>query len=255
LTDFTLVPVAGGDSDSGFGGGYIMSLARTSPVLEPYLWRVEAAGMITFRPQGDELQIPFFDNYLLLDLHHLIPRRLGLELRISHTHEEGLRYFGLGNASHIEPGREPSDPRYQYDRTHPTVAIALSHELGGDWKLQWGGSFTYNSLSVPNAGLLAEDAASPNDDVRKLTQIVPRHGVVTFKYGLAWDTRDDEVQPEHGQYHSLGVDLSPGAPRAVPYEWLRLNAAARWYASLMPERVSLAYRVVADALLGTPPFY
>jgi hypothetical protein len=233
-TDFTLVPVAGGDSDSGFGGGYIMSLARTSPTLDPYLWRVEAAGMITFRPRGEELQIPFFDNYLLLDLHHVIPRRLGVELRISHTHEEGLRYFGLGNASRIEPGLEPSDPRYQYDRTHPTFSIGLSHELGSDWKVEWGGSFTYNSLSIPDTGLLAEDAASPDADVRRLTRIVPHHGVMTFKYGIGWDTRDDEVQPEHG---------------------LRLNAAARWYASLIPDRLSLAYRVVADSLLGTPPFY
>lgn len=232
-----------------------MSLARTSPTLQPYLWRVEAAGMITFRPSGEELQIPFFDNYLLLDLHHLIPRSLGLELRISHTHEEGLRYFGLGNASRIEPGLEPADPRYQYDRTHPTFSVELSHELGADWKLQWGASFTYNSLSIPGSALLAEDAASPDADVRRLTEIVPRHGVMTFNYGIGWDTRDDEVQPEHGQYHSLRIDLSPGAPREVPYEWLRLNAAARWYASLLPDRLSLAYRVVGDSLLGTPPFY
>ncbi len=254
-TDFTLVPVAGGDSDTGFGGGYIMSLARTSPALEPYVWRLEAAGMITFRPSGEQLQIPFFDNYLLLDLHHLIPRRFGLELRISHTSEEGLRYFGLGNDSRIDPGLEPNDPRYQYDRTHPTFAIKLSHELGAEWKLEWGGAFTYNSLSIPADGLLAEDAASPDADVRRLTQIVPQHGVMTFQYGIGWDTRDDEVQPEHGQYHSVRVDFSPGAPREVPYEWLRLNAAARWYASLLPDRLTLAYRLVADSLLGTPPFY
>jgi len=232
-----------------------MSLARTSPTLEPYLWRVEAASMITFRPRGDELENPFFDNYLLLDLHHLIPRRLGLKLRVSHTHEEDLRYFGLGNASSIEPGRDPADPRYKYARTHPTFDVALTYELGGDWKLDWGVAYTYNSLTVPADGRLAEDAASPDADVRELTQIVPQHGVATFSYGIAWDTRDDEVQPEHGQYHSLGLDISPGGPRSVPYEWVRLNATARWYLSLIPERLSLAYRIVADSLLGTPPFY
>jgi outer membrane protein assembly factor BamA len=254
-TDFTLVPVAGGDSDSGFGGGFIMSLARTSPTLEPYLWRVEAASMITFRPRDGELEMPFFDNYVLLDLHHVIPRRLGLKLRLSHTQEKDLRYFGLGNASSIEPGLDPTDPRYRYARTHPTFDVGLSYELGGDWQLAWGVAYTYNSLAIPADGLLAEDSASSDPDVRRLTQIVPKHGVTTFSFGIGWDTRDDEVQPERGQYHTVRLDMSPGGPRSVPYEWLRLDATARWYLSLIPERLSLGYRIVVDSLLGTPPFY
>jgi len=232
-----------------------MSLARTSPTLEPYLWRVEAAGMITFRASDDGVQIPFFDNYVLLDLAHLIPRRLGLKLRLSYTHEEDLRYFGLGNASQIEPGTEPSDPRYRYERTHPTLQADLDYELGNHWKLGWGLEYTHNELSVPSDGRLAEDAASPDPDIRRLTQIIPSHSVATFRYGIGWDTRDDEVDTKSGQNHALRFDFSPGGPEAVPFGWSRVNLTGRWYLQVIPERLTLAYRLVGDSLLGTPPFY
>lgn len=35
-TEFSIVPFVGGSSDTGFGGGYIASLARLRPDREPY---------------------------------------------------------------------------------------------------------------------------------------------------------------------------------------------------------------------------
>ena len=37
--EFTILPVLGGDSDVGFGGGYIASLAKIQPEFKPYLYR------------------------------------------------------------------------------------------------------------------------------------------------------------------------------------------------------------------------
>lgn len=254
-TDLTVVPVAGGDSDTGFGGGFISSMARTVPGIEPYELRVEAAGMITFRAEGDDLQTPFLDAYVLLDTPHLVRGSLGMELRISHTHEGGLEYFGLGNASRIEPGRSPSDPRYEYSRTHPTLDVGFEYGLSGPWELHWGAAVTYNELSVPADGRLAEDAAHADPRVRSSTRVVPTHWVATFRQGVAWDTRDHEVSPQHGQYHTLRVDLSPGGTQSLPYSWMRINAAVRAYLRVIPERLVVAFRFVGDGLLGTPPFY
>jgi Omp85 superfamily domain len=253
--DFTLVPVIGGDSDIGFGGGFITSLARTSPHFEPYIWRIEAAGMITFRSRSGELEVPFFDNYVLVDLPHVLTRQLGLQARVSYTHEEGLQYFGLGNDSQIEPGLAPDSSYYRYDRTHPTIDADLEYQLGRHWELGWGFSYTRNELSVPPVGKLAEDSVSPNPDVRRLTRIEPRHGVATFHYGIGWDTRNNEVQPQRGQLHTLGVDLSPGGTESVPFKWARINLTARWYFRLVPNRWVLVTRLVGDGLIGSPPFY
>lgn len=186
---------------------------------------------------------------------HLIRGSLGFELRVSDTHEDDLEYFGLGNASRVEPGRSSSDERYEYSRTHPTFDVGIEHALGGPWELDWGASATYNEVSVPADGRLAEDASHPDPRVRRLTRIEPTHWVGTFRQGIGWDTRDDEVSPQRDQSHTLRVDVSPGGTDAVPFHWMRINLAARGYIRLMPGRLVAALRLVGDGLLGTPPFY
>src|SRR5688572_4718855 len=60
-TELTIVPLFGADSDRGVGGGYIMSLAGVAPGVEPYLWRLESAGSITFRSEPDGIEVPYLD--------------------------------------------------------------------------------------------------------------------------------------------------------------------------------------------------
>jgi hypothetical protein len=252
-TEFTILPVVGGDSDVGFGGGYILSLARVLPDVEPYWWRAEAAGSITFRVEEGKLNIPYLDNYVLLSFPHVIENRLGIEARISHTHEEFLGYYGLGNASRKDPALPES--YYQYSRTHPTLQVDMTYEPIDYVKLAWGASFTYNELTIPGNTRLAEDLASDDADVRDLLGSSDQHSVVTFSYGVGWDSRDNEVSPTGGQYHTLRFDLSPGATDHVPFDWMRVDLALRTYVTMVPKRLVVAARVVLDSLTGNPPFY
>ncbi|MET0412160.1 MAG: BamA/TamA family outer membrane protein, partial [Polyangiaceae bacterium] len=252
-TEFTVLPVVGGDSDVGFGGGYIMSLARVLPDLEPYWWRAEAAGSITFQLEDGKLNIPYLDNYVLLSFPHVIENRLGIEVRISHTHEEFLGYYGLGNGSRKDP--EQPESYYQYSRTHPTLQVDLTYEPIDYVKLAWGASFTYNELEIPPGTRLAEDLASSDADVRDLLNSSNQHGVATFSYGIGWDNRDNEVSPTGGQYHTLRFDLSPGATQGVPFDWMRVDLAMRTYVTMVPKHLVFAARVVLDSLTGNPPFY
>jgi surface antigen Omp85-like protein len=252
-TEFTILPVVGGDSDIGFGGGYIASLARVVPDLEPYLWRAEAAGSITFRVDDGSLDVPYLDNYLLLSFPHVIVNRLGISLRISHTHEEFLGYYGLGNASKKDPERPES--YYQYSRTHPTVQVDFAYEPIHYVKLMWGASYTYNDLTIPADTRLGEDLASTDPSLQDVLNSSPKHGVATFSYGVGWDSRDNEVSPTAGQLHTLRFDLSPGATDGVPFEWMRVDLGLRAYVTLLPKRLVFGARVVVDALTGNPPFY
>jgi hypothetical protein len=252
-TEFTILPVVGGDSDVGFGGGYIMSLARVLPDLEPYWWRAEAAGSITFRLDDGELNIPYLDNYVLLSFPHVIENRLGIDVRISHTHEEFLGYYGLGNGSRKD--LEQPESYYQYSRTHPTLQVDLTYEPIDYVKLAWGASFTYNELKIPPGTRLAEDLASADASVRDLLNSSNQHGVATFSYGIGWDNRDNEVSPTGGQYHTLRFDLSPGATKGVPFDWMRVDLALRTYVTMVPKHLVFAARVVLDSLTGNPPFY
>lgn len=252
-TEFTVLPVVGGDSDIGFGGGYIMSLARVLPDLEPYWWRAEAAGSITFRVEDGKLNIPYLDNYVLLSFPHVIVNRLGIEVRVSHTHEEFLGYYGLGNASRKDA--EVPETYYQYSRTHPTLQLDLTYEPIDYVKLAWGASFTYNELTIPPGTRLAEDLASEAPELRDVLNASNQHGVATFSYGIGWDDRDNEVSPTGGQYHTLRFDLSPGATDGVPFDWMRVDLALRTYVTMVPKRLVVAARVVMDSLTGNPPFY
>ena len=119
--EFTLVPFAGGDSDVGFGGGFIASWARVSPDYEPYLLRIESATAMTFKRPEDSWRVPYTDAYVLIDAPHLVPNRLRLRFRVSYTREQRLPYSGLGNASTKVP--EAEDEHSRYTRVHPTADL------------------------------------------------------------------------------------------------------------------------------------
>jgi hypothetical protein len=253
-TEFTILPFVGGDTDVGIGGGYIASLARVEPNRAPYLWRVESAGSVTFKPEGDGVGVPYLDNYVLLNLPHVIPNQVGLNVRVSFTHERNITYYGLGNASAAPPEGREEDPYYRYTWTHPKLDVSLEYDLGR-FRLTTGMAYTHNELDIPDDSLIREDSQSPDEDVRRLTAITPEHGVAVFTYGVGWDTRDSEVSPEQGSYHTLRFDIAPGATNGIPYRWMRNNLALRQYVPLMGEQLQLAVRLVVDALVGEPPFY
>jgi outer membrane protein assembly factor BamA len=254
-TEFAALPVVGGDSDVGIGGGVITSLARVRPDLEPYLWRLEVAGTTTVKriTEGD-WDVRYADLHLMLKLPHVIRDRLGLTLRASYTEETELSYYGLGNAADVG-GAGQNASYYAFDWTHPEAEIGSETQLGAGFELTGGTSYAHNQINAPADGKLVQDSQSPDAELRHLTWLVPEHDVVTFSLGLNWDTRDDEVSPERGFFHSLRFDLSPRLGEQVPYDWARANLALRQYVPLWPGRLVAAVRVLADALLGQPPFY
>jgi outer membrane protein assembly factor BamA len=254
--EFTVVPFVGGDSDVGLGGGYIASLARVHPEYEPYLYRVESATTTTFKSGGSSgVQVPYIDSYLLLEMPHVIDDQLRIELRVSYTRESTLKYYGLGNASKIPEQREPSDSFFEHKRIHPTFRMRARYFMTERLLFTWGAAYTQNWLVVPENTLLASDMRAGTDHVRDLLGSDENHGVAEFSYGIGWDTRNDEVSPNRGQYHTARIDFAPGGYDGVPYRWARIDLAARVYATIVPQRVTFALRVLSDLLVGDPPFY
>src|SRR5688572_5824699 len=110
-TELSIVPFVGGSSDTGYGGGYIASLARLRQDRKPYVYRIDTTGSVTFdQSRGGGLHLPYVDVFLRWRFPHVIANRLGVELRASYTRETKLGYFGLGNAAALPPGLERGDP-------------------------------------------------------------------------------------------------------------------------------------------------
>jgi len=256
-SEFSLVPFVGGNSDVGFGGGYIASLARLRQDREPYVFRIDTSGSVTFTEGRDGgLRVPYADVFLRWKFPHLIPNLLGLELRASYTRETNLGYFGLGNASSIPAGLERGDNFFQHSRVHPTLRARFEYHRR-PLVFSWGASYTENWLQVPDGTLLAADLVSRRAYVRELLGSDRPHGTPTFSLGAAWDTRDDEVAPVRGLNISEELDLVPGTLGEAHYRYARWNNAVQVYAPMIARqrRLVFALRVGSDLLFGNAPFY
>lgn len=257
-TEFDIVPIVGGSSDIGIGGGAVGALTRFAPHDDPndkrehqWAWRVEANTFATVRT-SPHLGVPYQDHWMLLTLPRLDNRRLRVTARIAFTAETNVRYFGVGNAAPLPP--DSGSTRLQYSRTHPTLEVNGRVSLTPHLFATVGGSFTLNWLDVPQDGKLALDMREGSPEVKRLLGTVQTSGVALAQESVSWDSRDDEVVPRRGSYHELQVRVSPQIAGALPYSYAEVLAIARKYVSI-GSRVVLAVRALGDALIGDPPFF
>lgn len=252
--EFNVVPIAGGDSDVGLGGGEVADLARLDPRYHPYLWKLTSEAFVTFSLLNGQLISPFQDYSLILTLPELTSsRRLRLEIRPAFTNERTLKFYGIGNATPLPPpGVSIADTEYQ--RLHPTLSVETRYRFYKRFYLLGGTIYTQNWLAVQPTSLLAQAQISPSAEVRDIVGTFGPHGVELLEGEIQYDSRDNETVTRHGQFHSAVIRVSPRVGTALPYGYERLNLTARFYGTPTPG-VTLLFRLVGDTLLGNPPFY
>ncbi len=254
-TSVGAVPIAGGDSDIGFGIGEVSEIAHRVPGYEPYRWRVENTAFITFSRENERIRVPYQDYYVLFTVPDLIPNRLRLEIRPSYTHETTQKYYGLGNASKVGPISDPRDSYYEYGRIHPTMLVRARLRMAPKWFLEAGIAYTHNWIDRKEDTKLTEQMRTGTPEIRSLLGQTKSHGVAFFEYALLHDSRDNETSAHRGQYHQVKLRLSPGGTDWLPYRYGQANATFRFYASPVQRYLTVAIRTVADIQFGNPPFY
>jgi hypothetical protein len=250
--EYALVPLAGGDTDIGFGGGALGSVAALDPQVKPYRWRLEGTVFVTLKSR-DGLSSPYQDGFLLLTINGLLGGRLRLELRPSYTRETNQRYYGLGNAAPAPPEDVPA--RDFFTRRRPTMLARARLQLRGPLYALLGTIVAHNAIAYGPASTLARDLASPDPRVRSLLHVDTRFWLHLLDVGLLLDTRDDEIEPQQGQLHTFKVRVSPWATPQAPFRYLQLNLTARAYHAPWPSRLVLAGRLIADLQVGDVPFF
>ncbi|HVZ74407.1 MAG TPA: BamA/TamA family outer membrane protein [Polyangia bacterium] len=253
--ELNFVPLIGGNSDVGVGGGVLGDWAQLAPGHPAFKWRLELASITTFKPQNGHLIVPYTDNYLELVVPKAGPgQRLRIDARLSYTDERTMKYSGLGNASPPPPeGDEIA--RSEYGRIHPTASLEVRTRVFDSFYVLGGANYTYDALSVGADTILAQDHAMGPPEVRAILGNFDRHGVALLTAEAQIDTRDDEIVTRHGQFHTLRFRASPRVGDALPYGYERLTLTSRIYRTPSDRWLTLAARVVGDALLGDPPFY
>jgi hypothetical protein len=250
-----LVPLVGGDTDIGFGGGFIGHLARPTVGPTSFRWKLEGAMLAFFKiSEGPELEAPFQDAYMMFIRNGLLDGLLRLEFRAAFTRETNLRYYGLGNASVDPPGSDQPE-RDLFTRTHPAARIRGRIKLDGPMHVVLGTMYIQNWVKFGPESQLLIDATQGSERQRDLLQVDRKHGLHLLEGGLVIDTRDDEVSPSHGGFHQIEVRASPWKTRALPYRYLGISGVARMYVPVVEDRLVAALRVVGDIQFGDVPFY
>ena len=252
-TDTNLVPVVGGSTDLGIGGGYFAGIARVKPGADPFLWNVDSSGLITFKFTHNKLFAPYQDLYARLTIPRLFGAPLRLEVRPSYTWES-IEYFGMGNASSVA-GQDTSDEYFKYTRGHPQFDVDVRTRILDHFIGHFGFRYIYNKLSVPTNSKLAEDQRTGSAEVRRLIGATGSHSVFLLKYGLQWDTRDNETSTHSGSFDTIDVKLSPGGSTEFPHRYGEATANLRGFLPLGSNRITLATRLVGDWMFGDVPFY
>ena len=252
-TELNFIPVVGGDSDVGVGVGGAGDLARLRPGYPPFAWRLEGAGVITFKAQegSGRLEIPFQDYYLLLAIPRLGAQgRLRLEVRPSFTDEASQRFYGLGNASPPPPAELPrADSRYA--RRHAHLAVAARWALSDRLYLRPQIDLGHSAVTARPSSLLARQREEAVPEVRRLLDGPLEMTTAALEARLEYDGRDSEIVTRTGSYHHLGVRYLP--PLAGGYHFAQLNVTLRHYRSA--GAWTFCARAVGDAIFGDAPFY
>jgi hypothetical protein len=253
--EFNLLPVAGGTTDIGFGGGYFLGYDRVSLAEQPYAWNVESAAFVTFAPgHGGGVIVPYQNFYMRLDVPRFF-RHIELQLRPEYSWETTLNYFGLGNASSaVAPAGAPSK-YFEYGRLHPEFALDLRWRFVDHVNGRMGIRYVESWLQVDQDSKLAEDLRTGSAEVKRLLGSIAPSGVALFNYGFQIDTRDNIVSTHSGVFDSFDVKASPGGPSWLPYRYLDATVDLRFFAPIWKPYITLAARVVGDLLYGDPPFY
>jgi len=264
-TEVSVLPGAAYDSNLGFGFGVIGDIARFHPDYDPFKARVSAQLFLYLGPNpSGGVRVTFQHHYLRLDLPGLANDRLRLRATIRYRQQINVGYYGIGNATsdtkpwqdidrEAEPERWAEARRYnEYGMIRPELNVEALARISGP-------VFAYGALRVwwtwPNiteGTKLAEDLASPDENLTRFLVGAERHGVVEATAGLVYDTRDNEIAPNRGMFHELGVRGGPTIEQAGGYGGLHLQA--RFYGSLLGDWIVVAGRVMADGLFGQPPF-
>lgn len=240
-----LVPLVGGDTDHGFGGGALGNVTLFDRTRSPYRWKVEFGAFYAIK--GEFTNPSFVDAYALITYPQLLQKGLRLELRPSVTKDTAVGFYGVGN----QPARpqESVPARDTYERLHPSLSVMTLWQGRHNLALLIGSRYTYNDIDLAPNSTLAQDMMFVDRDLQS------PHSVLTVETGIVYDSRDNELAPTSGQYHALKLRVSPEVGTVMPYGYQQVNATARVYHTIVPRYLVLAMRAVFDVQFGDVPFY
>lgn len=289
---FTGLPLFAYSTDIGFGGGarayYYWNGVRTDQrfAVTPYLHRVFLQAFVSTR--GIQFHWLDYDAPKIFDTAYRVRSQLIFARNINSN------YFGLGNAA-LRPLAFPGEPgttydnyadysaaqqrvvggttyaKYdQYDQLRPLWIASVERNFAGD-KVRLLGGLGFSWARIEDYTGKQVDALDDNGNETTATMATTRLRMDCdagrlvgcdggrenfFRFGISYDTRDFEPDPNRGVFIDVALDAATVA-LGSEYDYLRLLGAARGYWSPFPDNADLvlAGRGLLQLQTKGVPFY
>jgi outer membrane protein assembly factor BamA len=265
------VPVVAYDADVGFKYGALVNLYWYDSLRYPmYDHSIYLEWSRTTRGNGI--------NQITYDSDRLIPGIRSF-LEFSYLTEKALDFYGYNGYQAVydldfeqNPVDDMSSPNRLYYR-HARQLLRIKADFQGEiigQKFRWLAGIAYygNKISAVDVDDLTErkdpaDMLSSNS----LYQDYVDWGVIKadqaeggnhtlLKAGLVYDTRDNEPNPFRGIWTEMQLHYAPSFLSNRDYSFARLVVTHRQYFTLIPEWMSMAYRLSYQGkIAGEMPFY
>ena len=235
------LPSVNFDADEGFGYGALLQYYDYGySGAKPYRYAVQPAVFFTARGRRDVT--------LFLDAPHLLPGDWRLGAQLAREQQITAPYYGVGNNSEsLASATAGANPYYyRFGRTVIRANADFQHSLGVPALRVLLGVATRNAdvKTVPydsGTTLLAQQTG--------LTKL-PTVNARLARVGLVWDSRDQEIGPQRGNWSELLVQRA-GRVVGGDQVFTRITGTVRQYIPVTSSLV-LAERVVLQTVRGDP---
>ena len=268
--NFGVLPIVGVSTDVGVLYGIIFNLFNYGDgIIYPKYYQNLYLEVSKTTKGGRTYQV-FFDS------EHVI-KGIRLTADVSHLTEQALPFYGFNGTESVFNSQLQDDESasyisrmfYRYDRKLTRVLVNLQGAFGTS-HIKWlAGAQTIkyevNPVDVDalNKGL-SDGKKLPHvdglyDDYVKwgLIDAKEKNGnrLNFLSLGTVYDTRDNEPNPNRGIWSEAIIAVAPGAVNPEN-GFTRLALTYRQYLSLIPNRLTLAYRLNwRQTISGKTPFY
>lgn len=253
------LPFIAADPDVGLKFGGFGQLTAYHRERRPFAWQSQLFVASSVRNGAMGTEFPYREVTFRLDWPHALFDHLRLTLEAQYVETTNYGYYGLGNASHAEQlwsGLSRGSDEYvrarhfyQFDGISPGIRLWAREAIAPAWSRFWTVGFSRTVIHPYAGSLLARDITSaPGAAALHGTGDANR---LVVGFGFAFDTRDHEIVTTRGQFHDLAFRFVPGTPGADAY--LGATATLRGYVPIEGEKLSIAARIVADALTRNAP--
>lgn len=269
---FGAVPAIAYDSDIGFKYGGVVNLYDygDGTVYPKYRHSLYFEWSRTTKGSGI--------NQFTYDSEYLIPK-VRVRAEASLLTEKALDFYGFnGYESYYNSDFEQDDNAdyksrmfYRHDRQLGRLKLELQGQIL-ERKLRWYAGWAYYNVKIDSVDIdNLNEGKAPEDQLPYTEElyekyinwgVIPheqRHGgkVNYLKAGLIYDTRDNEPNPMTGLWSEAIVLFAPDFMASNPgIGYSRIALTHRQYFTLVPKRLSLAYRLSYQSkLAGEMPYY